>query len=233
MTDNTGIFQHAIFHLPNYNEGYSTDDNARALILTLLLDRLDSNGYADISGLSSRYLAFIWHAFNVDKGRFRNFLGFNRCWLEEVGSEDCHGRALWSLGAVLRQSNSDNLKGAAARLFNQAISATRDLTSPRAWAFSLLGIHEYMCRFPGDRAVIHTGEVLAERLMDSYRKTRGAGWYWFEDVVSYNNATLPHALFLFSHWMKRPDVAQVALESLRWLVDIQTSPKGILHANWQ
>ena len=90
----------------------------------------------------------------------------------------------------------------------------------------MLGIHEYLCRFPGDRAVIHTGEILADRLIHLYHTTRGAGWYWFEDIVTYNNATLPHALFLFSHWMKRPDVAQTALESLQWLVDHQTGPKG-------
>lgn len=227
MTDDTGILQHAVFHLPNYSEGYTTDDNARALVLAVLLDRLmNRDGYEDITSFTSRYLAFVWHAFDPEKNRFRNFMGYDRHWIEGVGSEDSHGRALWSLGAVLGQSNNENLKGVAASLFSRAITTTLGFSSPRAWAFALLGIHEYLRRFPGDRAVIRAGEQLAKRLIYLYRKTRRPGWYWFEDIVTYNNATLPHALFLTGQWMRRPGVARVALESLRWLADIQTSPQG-------
>ncbi len=226
MTDDKGIFQHAVFNLPNYGEGYTTDDNARALVLALLLDQLDSDRYVDMEALASRYLAFIWYAYNEDKGRFRNFLAFEGGWLEEVGSDDSHGRALWSLGSVLGYARNEGLQGVAARLFGQALSATLDLKSPRAWAFTLLGIHAYLRRFSGDRAVTQAGQTFAERLMELYYQTRGPGWYWFEDVVTYNNATLPHALLLSSQWMERADMAQVALESLLWLVEIQTSPNG-------
>jgi glycosyltransferase involved in cell wall biosynthesis len=226
MTDDKGIFQHAVFNLPNYSEGYTTDDNARALVLALLLDQMDGDYYVDMEALASRYLAFIWYAFNAEKGRFRNFLGFEGGWLEEVGSDDSHGRALWSLGAVLGYARSEGLQGVAARLFGQALSATLELKSPRTWAFTLLGIHAYLRRFSGDRAVTQAGQTLAERLMDLYRQTHGPGWYWFEDVVTYNNATLPHALLLSSQWMGRSDMTQVALESLLWLAEIQTSPSG-------
>lgn len=226
MTDDKGIFQHAVFNLPNYSEGYTTDDNARALVLALLLDRLDGDYYVDMEALASRYLAFIWYAFNPEKGRFRNFLAFEGGWLEEVGSEDSHGRALWSLGAVLGHASNEGLKGVAARLFGQALSATLDLNSPRTWAFTLLGIHEYLRRFSGDRAVTQAGQTLVERLVDLYRQTRRPGWYWFEDVVTYNNATLPHALLLSSQWIGQTKMASIALESLRWLAEIQTYPKG-------
>ena len=226
MTDDTGIFQHAVYHLPNYREGYTTDDNARALVLALLLDLLDAEHYVDMEMLASRYLAFIWYAFNPEIGRFRNFLSFEGSWLEDVGSEDSHGRALWSLGAVLGYTSSEGLKGVATRLFGQALSATLELKSPRAWAFSLLGIHAYLRRFSGDRAVSQAGQTLAEQLVACYHQTRGPGWYWFEDVVTYNNATLPHALLLSSQWMGREDLREVALESLSWLAEIQTSPKG-------
>ena len=227
MTDDTGILQHAVFHLPNYDEGYTTDDNARALVLAVLLDRLmNRDGDEDISSFTERYLSFVWHAFNPENGRFRNFLGFDRRWLEEVGSEDSHGRALWSLGVVLGQSYNENLKGVAASLFGQAVSTTLEFSSPRAWAFALLGIYEYLRRFPGDRAVIRFGESLAKRLIFLYRKTRRPGWYWFEDVVTYNNPTIPHALFLAGHWMGRPGMTRVAVESLRWLAEIQTSRRG-------
>jgi hypothetical protein len=226
MTDDKGIFQHAVFNLPNYSEGYTTDDNARALVLALLLDQLDGDYYVDMQALASRYLAFIWYAFNKEKGRFRNFLAFEGGWLEEVGSEDSHGRALWSLGAVLGHASSEGLQGVAARLFGQALSATLELKSPRTWAFTLLGVHEYLHHFSGDRAVTQAGQTLAERLMALYHQTRGPGWYWYEDIVTYNNATLPHALLLSSQWMGRIDMAQVALESLLWLAEIQTSPNG-------
>jgi hypothetical protein len=226
MTDSTGILQHAIFNVPNYAEGYTTDDNARALVLAFLLDHLYGNDHANSEALASRYLAFLWFAYNPEKGRFRNFLAFERSWLEDIGSEDCQGRALWSLGTVLGQASSESMQGIAARLFGQALSATLELKSPRTWAFTLLGIHEYLRRFSGDRAVIQAGKTLAEQLMELYHHTRGEGWYWFEDVVTYNNATLPHALLLSSRWMERADMAQVALEALSWLAENQTCQKG-------
>lgn len=227
MTDRTGIFQHAVFNLPNYSEGYTTDDNARALILALYLSKIEADPYVDIESLTATYLAFVWYAFNQENGRFRNFLGYDRSWLEEAGSEDSQGRALWSLGAVLNHTRSESLQGVAARLFATALPASNELTSPRAWAFSLLGIHEYLCRFPGDRAVRNMGKTLSERLMELYQITRGKGWDWFEDFVTYNNATLPHALLLTSRWLDRADMTQAGLDSLHWLVDIQTDPQGI------
>jgi len=118
------------------------------------------------------------------------------------------------------------MEGVAARLFGQALPSTLEMTSPRAWAFSLLGIHAYLHRFSGDRAVTQAGQTLSERLMALYYQTRGEGWHWFEDFVTYNNATLPHALLLSSQWMRRDDMLAVAIESLRWLAEIQTSPKG-------
>jgi glycosyltransferase involved in cell wall biosynthesis len=226
MTDNTGMLQHATFDIPNYAEGYTTDDNARALVLALSLEQLDGDQRHLDEELAARYLAFIQYAFNQEKGRFRNFLGFDRRWLEEVGSEDSQGRALWSLGTVLGRAPQAGLKGLAARLFSQALSTTLNLGSPRTWAFALLGIQEYLRQFSGDYAVKQAGEVLAERLMNLYQETRRPGWHWFEDSVTYNNATLPHALLLHSQLTAREDMAQVALESLEWLVAEQTSPDG-------
>jgi hypothetical protein len=127
---------------------------------------------------------------------------------------------------VLGNANNEGLKGVAARLFGQALSATLEMNSPRTWAFTLLGIHEYLRRFSGDRAVTNAGLTLAERLVDLYRQTRRPGWYWFEDVVTYNNATLPHALLLSSQWIGQTKMTNIALESLRWLAEIQTYPKG-------
>ena len=128
MTDETGMLQHAIFSVPNTLEGYTTDDNARALIVSTLLDKnLSFENKTEYSDLSRRYLAFLWLAFNSDSGRFRNFLGYDRKWLEQVGSDDSHGRALWALGTVLGHSQNAGLRGAAGRLFEAAVSSSIDV----------------------------------------------------------------------------------------------------------
>jgi glycosyltransferase involved in cell wall biosynthesis len=218
MTDDTGILQHAIFAVPNYADGYTTDDNARALALSVLLEETGA-------GLrtSSRYLAFLWHAFNPETGRFRNFLSYDRRWLEEIGSEDCHGRALWALGKLLARSNNEGLRGLAGRLFSLALPAVMKFSSPRACAFALIGIHRYLQRFPGDQAAQHARETLAGRLLDLYRSQNAADWPWFEDVLAYCNPTLPHALVLCGCAMARNDLVEVGLTALRWLATIQRS----------
>ncbi len=154
MTDDTGMLQHAIFSVPNTREGYTTDDNARALIVSTFLDESDEFTRVDeYLTLSRRYLAFLWLAFHSDTGRFRNFLGYDRKWLEDAGSEDSHGRALWALGTVLGHSQDAGLRGAAGRLFEAAMPVALTFSSPRAWAFSVLGMQAYLDWFPGDRTV--------------------------------------------------------------------------------
>jgi glycosyltransferase involved in cell wall biosynthesis len=185
MTDDTGMLQHAVFSVPNTREGYTTDDNARALIVSILLERCEKPaGERDCLDLSNRYLSFLWLAFNSDTGRFRNFLGYDRKWLEDAGSDDSHGRALWSLGMVLGASRNAGLRGAAGRLFEVAVPATLAFTSPRSWAFSILGLQAYLDWFPGDRAIQVVRNVLANRLLDIYERTYSETWKWFEKSLS-------------------------------------------------
>ena len=217
MTDDTGILQHAIFSLPNCLEGYTTDDNARALIVTTLHDNSASSGLEHIS-LSRRYLAFLWLAFNQKAGRFRNFLSYDRKWLEDIGSEDSHGRALWALGTVLGNSNDVGLRGAAGRLFEAAAPAALSFTSPRAWAFSVLGMQAYLDWFPGDRAIQNSRNALANRLLDIYERTRSNGWHWFERSLSYSNARLPQALLAAGWHSCNKRMVEAGCESLQWLV---------------
>ncbi len=226
LTDDTGLIQHAIFTVPNYAEGYSTDDNARALILAILLEELNSEMPAEVEPLASRYLAFLWHAFNGQSGRFRNFFAYDRHWLEESGSEDSHGRSLWSLGFVLGHSQKQGLRDTASRLFELALPIVSEFTSPRAWAFSLVALNEYLRRFSGDRVAQAMRTVLAERLLDLYQRSRAENWPWYEDVMSYANAVLPHALLLSGQGLARADMVEVALVSLRWLAEIQRSSRG-------
>ena len=123
MTDDTGIFQHAIFNVPNFSEGYCTDDNARAFILTLLLQETTSRVMQQqLEGLSSIYLAFLWHAFDQESCRFRNFMSHQRRWLEREGSEDSHARALWAAGTALGRSHNDGHRNLCALLFQARYS---------------------------------------------------------------------------------------------------------------
>lgn len=226
LTDDTGLLQHAIFTVPNYAEGYTTDDNARALILTILLEELNREMPAGVEPLASRYLAFLWHAFNTEAHRFRNFFAYERRWLEDIGSEDSHGRALWSLGLVLGRSQNQGLRDTASRLFELALPTVSEFTSPRAWAFSLVAVHEYFRRFSGDRVVQDIRMILAERLLALYDRCHRENWLWYEDSMSYANALLPHALLLCGQWLERSDMAEVGLASLKWLAKLQRSPEG-------
>ncbi len=222
MTDDTGILQHSIFSVPNAREGYTTDDNARALIVSTRLAQSDiDNGQPKYSDLSRRYLSFLWLAFNSDTGRFRNFLGYDRKWLESTGSEDSHGRALWALGTVLGQSQDAGLRGAAGRLFEVAAPAALTFTSPRAWAFSVLGIQAYLGRFPGDRAMQGVRNELANRLLDIYERSSNGTWHWFEKSLSYSNARLPQALVLAGWCSNNKRMVEVGIEALEWLVAAQ------------
>lgn len=221
LTDDTGILQHAIFSLPNCNEGYTTDDNARALIVTTAL-----NGYAQAepnlhAKLTHRYLAFLWLAFDLKTSRFRNFLSYDRRWLEDVGSEDSHGRALWALGTVLGHSGDAGLRGAAGRLFEAAKPASMMFTSPRAWAFSILGMQAYLDWFPGDRVIQGARNLLANKLLDIYERTHAGSWHWFEKSLSYSNARLPQALLIAGVRSANSRMIEVGCESLKWLVKEQ------------
>ncbi|MBI5602071.1 MAG: glycosyltransferase family 4 protein [Deltaproteobacteria bacterium] len=218
MTDDTGMLQHARFTIPNYREGYSIDDNARALIVSTLLEEL---GRGEAFKLASRYLAFIGYAFNTETGRFRNFMDYQRNWLEESGSDDSHGRTLWALGTVLGRSNTPVLQSMAGWVFEQALPAILNTTSPRAWAFALIGIHEYLRRFEGDRRANQVRDELAGRLLTLYKNSCSDEWCWYEAGLTYCNAALPQALLMCGQWIPDKTMTEAGLESLHWLADLQ------------
>src|SRR3989339_105621 len=218
MTDDTGMLQHSIFTVPNYDEGYTTDDNSRALIVSILLEAIFDD---ESTNLASRYLAFILFAFNSENGHFRNFLNYQRQWLEMSGSDDSHGRTIWALGTVLGKSKIPSLQSIAGRLFEQALPAIVDMKSPRAWSFALMGIHEYSQRDAGDSKVSQFRLELAERLLALYQNNRTDNWRWFENSLSYCNAALSHALLICGNSIQNKLMTETGLESLSWLADLQ------------
>ena len=217
MTDDTGLLQHATYTVPNYDEGYTTDDNARALVLTVLLEQS-----GDATPLGTRYLAFLWHAFDWNTTRFRNVMAYDRRWLDPIGSsEDAHGRAVWALGLVLGRSEQEGFRGLASRLFEHALPAVREFTSPRAWATAILGIHAYLRRYRGDRNARLIELELADRLLELYARTSQPAWQWFEDVLSYDNAALPQALLAAGLDLERAELTDAGLSALSWLIHVQ------------
>lgn len=229
MCDDTGMIQHATYTIPNFAEGYCTDDNARALLLTVLLEEVGQNGPA-IRRLATTAAAFLQAAFNAEPGRFRNFLSFDRRWLEEVGSEDSQGRAVWALGACVGRSRRPDLPPWAAAQFELALPAMPEMTSPRAWAFGLLGIHEYLRRFSGDRVTAQTRDALASRLLGLHERTSCDGWRWFENSLAYDNARLAHALIVSGRDAGDARMVEAGLEALEWLVGVQRAPRGWFRA---
>ena len=225
MSDSTGIFQHASFTVPNFAEGYCTDDNARALVLALMLKKL-GHGSPRLGAQAATYAAFLNHAFDRQRGRFRNFMSFDRHWLEEVGSEDCQGHALWALGLCVSQAGQGSFQMLAAELFEQALPVAAEFMSPRALAFTLIGIDEYLRRFGGDRRANQIRESLTAKLMQRYADAATGEWQWFEEVVSYANAKLPHAMILNGRCLNNGTMLELGLKTLRWLIKIQTSDAG-------
>jgi hypothetical protein len=225
LSDSTGVVQHAIYSIADHAHGYCTDDNARALILTVLLEELGKDS-SDVHSLASRYAAFLNNAFNRETGRFRNFLSFDRCWLEEDGSDDSQGRALWALGTCIGRSRRAGMVAWAREVFHRALPACEQTTSPRTWALGIMGIHEYLRRYSGDRAAATMSQQLADRLADMYEATATDAWPWFENIATYNNAKLSQALITHGRWSDDPRTAEIGMKSLRWLCDIQLSPQG-------
>ena len=225
MTDSTGIFQHAVFGVPNFAEGYCTDDNARAFILAVLLGELGEEA-EPIRTAATTYAAFLHHAFDPKTKHFHNHMSFDRRWLDDKGSEDCQGRALWALGTGVGRSPFRSFQMMAGQLFAQALPAFAEFTSPRAWAFGLLGIHEYLRRLSGDSLVNQTREMLTCRLMGLMKRNARPDWCWFEEELSYDNAKLAHALIVSGRATGQPAVLERGLQALRWLTELQVSENG-------
>lgn len=225
MSDSTGILQHALYSFPNYEHGYCTDDNARALMLTILWEELGEMS-PEIDRMATSYISFLAHAIHPDTGRFRNFMSYDRRWLEEAGSEDSHGRALWALGICVAQSRNRGLVLLAGQLFTQALPVATTLGHPRSWAFALLGIQAYLRRHPEHGQAVEIRAELTGRLIRRFVEHSRDDWHWLADDATYDNARLPQALILCGGAMQQPDMVETGLRALRWLVEKQTSATG-------
>jgi glycosyltransferase involved in cell wall biosynthesis len=225
LTDDCGILQHSAFATPRYAEGYCLDDNARALLLTALLEGSGATDTKVIRKLATRYLAFVAYAFDEKRGRFRNFMSYSRQWTEELGSEDSHGHAVWALGATIGRVGDPGLSSLEGDIFRAAVPALATFTSPRAWAYGLLGIEEYLRVFDGDSGIQTARKALVASLVDLHRKVSTPEWPWFEHSLTYANARLAQAMIVSGSAMGSEEVTGIGLRALEWLAELQTSER--------
>ncbi|HEX7010214.1 MAG TPA: glycosyltransferase family 4 protein, partial [Phycisphaeraceae bacterium] len=227
LTDDVGVLHRARSTVPDRASGYSTDNNALALIAALLAqDHLDYAAGANLDAMVCRYLSFLHHAFDESTGRFRHMLGYDRRWRRKLHSEDAHGRAVWALGEAVARCQLRGHMTLATSLFQRALPACEQFRHPHAVAYALVGIHAYLRRFSGDSHARRVRERMANHLLDQFHQNAGEDWPWPVSKVSYAAARLPQALLLSGRWTFRDDMIQMALRCLEWLHKIQTGPQG-------
>ena len=225
MCDSTGLLQHAVHGVPDRSHGYCVDDNARALLLASTLT--GSAGEMRLPEiLTTRFAAFVQHAWNPYTLRFRNFMSYDRRWLEDRGSEDSHGRTLWALAVCAARDTDPVRRTWAETLFNAALPTVEAFASPRAWAFTLLALDAYCPSAVDDVSANRMRAILADRLMTALAAKKAGGWIWFEDVLAYDNARLPQALIQTAATTGSTRYAVAGLRSLHWLMSQQTAASG-------
>ena len=223
LTDDTGIFEHATYTIPNRSHGYTTDDNARALIVAIKNWRLFKDD--SILPLLNIYSAYLLHALDRANEKVRNRLSYDKRWIKESESEDCCGRMIWAAGQLVSEPPNDSLANLGTEIFHQAFNLVNNFTSPRAWAFSILGGVSYLRQFVGDRNAKLTCHKLGKKLLELFKNNMSEGWVWGEDIISYENARLSQALIAFGRFYENKEAQSIGLKSLKWLLKIQTAPK--------
>ncbi|MEH3106264.1 MAG: glycosyltransferase family 4 protein [Sphingomonas fennica] len=226
LSDACGIIQHSIFSVPDRDHGYCVDDNCRAL---MLMHRFPA-GNARADELATIYASFVQHAWNGQRGRFRNFMGFDRNWLEAEGSEDSFGRSLWSIGDTVSRARLQELRRWSLHLFDQVAPHARALRSPRAWAFCLLGADAVLASHPGHTLARDLVTEMAGRLMAQLAAARRPDWTWFEASLAYDNARLPEALIRAGVVLDDTAMRDAGFATLAWLDEMQTNGAGQFRA---
>jgi uncharacterized protein YyaL (SSP411 family) len=219
LTDDTGLLQHAKFAVPTRKEGYTTDDNARALIACVL--HYELFGENEARNLIDNYLSFLLYMQRAD-GRLHNLLSYDRKFVDDTSSEDPMGRTIWACGKCLSSKLPTEKKLLSKEIFDKASGWTSTFKAPRAKAFSILGLFHYQRAYPQDQNSLQNMKALGNNLLEYYAHECSTGWNWFEPYLTYANGRLPQALFLVYSCTKEEKYLKVAKQSLDFLLKVQT-----------
>jgi hypothetical protein len=201
------------------------DDNARALITAVM--HYEQFGDAEALALARSYLEFLRFSQRED-GKFHNFCDYQGVFLDEEGSEDSFGRAIWACGYVTASPALDSeFKRIALEMLLRAFPNILDLEHLRAQAFSALGLYYYLQSAPHAETARQAMLVLGEGLMQSYRIASTQEWEWFEDKLTYCNARLPQALYLAYRITGEKEFLEVAEKTTFFLIKNQVKD-GVL-----
>jgi glycosyltransferase involved in cell wall biosynthesis len=223
ICDDTGILQHSIVSVPDRSHGYCLDDNARAL---MLMNRIDDRPGLSRDYRSTVFAGFVQNAWNPDNQQFRNFMGYARNWLEDLGSEDSCGRALWALGATSAEGNNVAIKQWAIKLYDQACPSASRFESPRAIAFALLGADYMLQNSPHHAEALNIIITGADKIYALLHASRRPDWHWFEVVLAYDNCRIPEAMIRAGLRFDNAKLLQCGLETLHWITEHQIAPAG-------
>ena len=235
LTDDTGILQHARYNVPNRGHGYCLDDNVRAILVMVLL-RKKMGDNQKFQHLLNLFLSFVDHAYNPQNRKFRNFMSYDRQWLEESGSEDSQGRAMWAIGTLFAATRNPNTRDYLENLLKYCFEIIDQLTHPRAIAYSLLGFCEFYKK-EGDKKAEFNGQLqnMANKLYHYFRRGGDRNWPWPDETVTYDNCRVPQALLASGVQLGDEKLTEKGIRLLDWLISHQFekgyfSPVG--NRNW-
>ncbi len=226
LSDSSGMAQHSVFSVVDRAHGYCVDDNARALIL---MCRKTDRPVSERAAWARIFAGFVQHAWNPDIRSFRNFMSFDRRWLEDEGSCDSNARTLWSLGIAAGEAPDPALRKWACSLFDRANEAVAERASLRTRAFTMLAFAAIL-EVRNDSVFRDRLAMIGESLIDDLNGARRADWCWFESVLAYDNARLPEALIRAGIALDHNEFVVRGLETLTWLNDRQRAKDGHFRA---
>lgn len=224
LTDSTGILQHANYIVPNFKEGYCLDDNARALLMSVMIFRERKEKVT--LDLIPVYMSFLNYMQNSD-GSFHNFLGYNRVFLDEKGSEDSFGRVIWALGYLIRYAPNPEYRKIGENVIQNSVPLFKTLKSLRGIANTIIGICHYLTFSPEKKELKEILKKMVSEIIKSFKKDSDDSWDWFEPALSYDNGIIPYALFCSYELIPRKEILTIAVKSMNFLEKI-TMKNGYL-----
>jgi glycosyltransferase involved in cell wall biosynthesis len=214
LTDNIGCIQFAKLSVPDNSSGYTVDDNSRALIVSTIHDKLYNSEIS--KELSKIYLDFL-EKVQSKEGKFNDMEYENKNLIPS--SEDSTGRTIWALGYFINNSKNNELIEKAKKMFDKSYNLIGEDSSPRAKAFSVIGLYHYYQKYKEENILLKIIS-LVDTIVESYKREATEEWSWFEGYLTYSNSKIPEMLFLAYNLTKNKEYLEIAEKSLDFLTNL-------------